>query len=183
LVSDYLLFRLIRIAVLDIAIMVETIQFGGRMWGYALLALLLICSIFFVGLFCRWVYTLLKPVKGSLSMGSYILLFLATGWPLLFAAFLIWAAHFMGYRHFHTIRIVPERELVACYLWPKGEVHISAPEVASVTVVRKGIGWKASNVLVIKTKSGKKYVSTAPVPEPDVLPDRIQKAIGVMIPK
>lgn len=150
------------------------------MWGYALVALLLSCSIFLVGLFCRWVSTLLKPVKGPLSMGSYILLFLATCWPLLLAAFLIWAAYFMGYRHFYTLRVGPEQELVAGYLWPKGEISISAPEIESIAVVRKGRGGKGSDVLVIKIKSGKKFVSTAPVPDPEVLPDRIQEAIGLM---
>jgi len=71
-----------------------------------------------------------------------------------------------------------EQELVARYLWPKGEVEIPATQVASVALIQKGTGWKASDVLVIRTKTGRDYVSTAPVPDTEVLPDKIREAIG-----
>ncbi len=72
---------------------------------------------------------------------------------------------------------------MACYLWPKGEVKIPVQDIESVAVIRKGIGWRASDVLVIKTKTGRDLVSTAPVPDPEALPDRIREAIGMKTSK
>jgi len=161
----------------------ETIRFGSQAYGYILLAMLLGCTIVLSGLFCRWFFTLFIPSKLILKKRNRIVLFLLVSWPLLIVCGGIWAGYQICYRSFYRLRIGPEQGLVAYYLWPKSEVEIPTREVASIAVVRKGLGWKASDVLVIKTKSGKKFVSTAPVPNREVLPDRIQEAIDVMVPK
>jgi len=150
------------------------------MWGYVLLAIILGSGIVLTSLFCRWFYTLFMPSKRILKKRNRILLFLLISWPLLIVCGSIWAAYKIGYCHFYSLRIVPEQELVASYLWPKGEISIAAAEIESIAVVRKGCGWKASDVLIIKTKSGEKFVSTAPVPDKEVLPDRIKEIIRVM---
>jgi hypothetical protein len=160
--------------------MVETVRFGSQIYGYILLVMGIGCGVVLSGLFCRWFYKLFMPSRRILRKRSRIVLLLLISWPLLIAGAGVWACYQICYRHFYTLRVDPKQELVACYLWPKGEIRIGSGEVESIGVVRKGLGWKASDVLVIKTKSGEKFVSTAPVPEPEVIGGRIEEAIGAI---
>ncbi len=90
----------------------------------------------------------------------------------------------ISYTHFYSLKINDGTEIVVEYLWPKGEVKIPNSEVANVTVVHKGRGWKSSDIFVITTKSGKKFKSSAPVPFPQTLPNKIRKSIqSVVVPE
>lgn len=157
--------------------MIEKIHFGNPVWGYVLLAIILGSGIVLTSLFCRWFYTLFMPSKRILKKRNRILLFLLISWPLLIVCGSIWAAYKIGYSHFYSLRIGPGKGVVAEYLWPKDEVSIPGSEIVTISVVHKGRGWKGSDILVITTKRDKKLQSTAPVPEPEVLPDRIREAL------
>ena len=117
------------------------------------------------------------PSKRILKKRNRILLFLLISWPLLIVCGSIWAAYKIGYSHFYSLRIEPGKGIVAEYLWPKDKVSIPGSDIATISVVHKGRGWKGSDILVITTKKGKKLQSTAPVPDPEVLPDRIREAL------
>lgn len=160
------------------AMTMELIHFGNQTYGYILLIIVLGSGLFLTGLFCRWFYTLFIPSKRILKKRSRILLFLLISWPLLIVGGSIWASYRIGYCHFYSLRIGGEQKLVAHYLWPKGEVEIPTKDVVSVALIQKGAGWQASNVLVIRTKNGRDYVSTAPVPDSEALPDKIREAIS-----
>jgi len=158
--------------------MIETIYFSSRNWTYGLLALILGLGIFFMILLSKWLFTLKRfSPKGNFRMST-----LLTFWPipmavLSMAVLIIWMGFFFCYNHFYSLQIGSGKEIVAEYLWPKGKVSIPGSEIASVSVIQKGFGSRASDVLVITTKNGKKLQSFAPVPEPEVLPDRIRETL------
>lgn len=160
------------------AMTLELIHFGNQTYGYILLIMVLGSGLTLTGLFCRWFYTLFMPSKRVLKKRNRILLFVLISWPLLIAGGSFWAVYRISYCHFYSLRIGGEQKLVARYLWPKGEVEIPTKDVVSVALIQKGAGWKASNVLVIRTKNGRDYVSTSPVPDSEVLPDKIREAIS-----
>ena len=157
--------------------MIETLDFGSRSWAYALFILLLCLSIFFVALFGRWLFALGIPGKQFLSKSKSKTLLLLIIWPLPIAIFLIWMGYVISYTHFYSLKINDGTEIVVEYLWTKHKVNIPNSEVANVTVVHKGRGWKSSDILVITTKSGKKFQSSAPVPFPETLTNKIRESI------
>lgn len=157
--------------------MFETIFFGEQIYGYLILILILGASSIFIVLFWRWFQRLFVPSKLLLNKGNRVLFFLLISWPLLIASGGFWGAYQIGYRHFYSLRISPEQEVVIRYLWPKGEVHIPISEIIDIAVIRKGRGWKGSDVLVITTNNGKRFQSSAPVPSPQTLPVKIKTSI------
>ena len=159
--------------------MIEKINFGNIIWGYVLLAIILGSGIILISLFCRWFYTLSMPSKHILKKRNRILLFLLIVWPLLIVCGGIWAAYKIGYCYFYSLRIEPGEGVVAEYLWPKDEVSIPSSEIESISVVHIGSKWRGSDVLVITTKNGQILRSTAPVPDPEVLPNRIRVALEI----
>ena len=159
--------------------MFETVYFGEQVYGYLILVLILGLSPFLVGLFWRWFRRLFIPSKRLLKKCNRVLLFLLISWPLLIIGGGFWGAYQIGYRHFYSLRISSKQEIVVRYLWPKGDVSIPCSEIASVSVVRKGSGWKASDILIITTKGGRNFLSSAPVPDPESLPDKILESVGL----
>ena len=159
--------------------MVETIYyFSSRNWGYGLLALILGLCISFMVLLSKWLFTLKRfSPKGKFRMST-----LLTFWPipmavLSMAVLIIWMGFFLCFNHFYSLQIGPGKEIVAEYLWPKGKVSIPGSEIASVSVIQKGFGSRANDVLVITTKNGKKMQSCTPLPDSEVSPDRIREAL------
>lgn len=155
----------------------EPINFGEQAYGYIILLLVLVCGLFLFWLFWFWFRKYFKPSNRILNKRNRIVLLLLISWPLLLAGGGFWGAYQIGYRHFYSLRIEPKKGLVIQYLWPKSNVKILAEDVTSVAMVRTGLKGEGSNVLVIKTKSGSEFLSTAPVPEPNDLPRKIYEAI------
>ena len=159
--------------------MVELIHFGDQAYAYILLVIVLGLGLFLIGVVCRNFYTLFIPSKRILKKRSRILLLFLISWPLLILGGSIWACYRIGYCYFNSLRIVPKQKIVVHYLWPKGEVEILSSDITSVAVIKKGIGWQASDSLVIETKNGRKYFSSSPVPEKEILPDKISEELGL----
>ena len=157
----------------------ETVYFGEQVYDYLILVLILGSSTFLVGLFWRWFRRLFIPSKRLLKKSNRALLFLLISWPLLIVGGGFWGAYQIGYRHFYSLRICSKKEILVQYLWPKGDVNIHWSELSSVSVVRKGLGSKASDILMITTKSGRIFLSTAPVPNPESLPGKILESVGL----
>ena len=157
----------------------ETINFGEQIYVYVILLLILGGCPILIGLFLRWFWRLFIPSKLVLTKRKRTLLFLLISWPLLIAIGGLWGAYLIGYRNFYSLRIEADKNLVISYLWPKGEVEIPKEEIVTIAVIHKGLPNEGSDVLIIKAKAGKDFVSTAPVPEPANLPRKIREAIGL----
>jgi hypothetical protein len=159
--------------------MSETINFGEQIYGYGILLLIFGGAVILMGLFLKWFWRLFIPSKLVLTKKKRTLLFLLICWPLLIAIGGLWSAYIIGYHHFYSLRIEADKGLVISYLWPKGEVKIPKEEVVTIAMIHKGLPKEGSDVLIIKTKAGKGFVSTAPVPEPANLLRKIREAIGL----
>ena len=161
--------------------MTEMFGFGSRSWAYALLIFLICLSIFFIVLFCRWLFALGMPGKQFLSKSKSKKLFLMIAWPLPIAVMLIWMSYVISYTYFYSLKINDSTEIVVSYLWPKGEVNIPSSEITKAEVIHKGRGWKGSDILVITTKSDKTFQSSAPIQSSQIFPDRIRELIQPVV--
>ena len=155
----------------------ETIHFGSQSCGYALLAILLSCSIFFAILFFRWFYTLFTPGKRLLNIKHRMLLLLLVSWPILLSIGSAFCAYYVGYAHFYSLHFEQGNEVIAEYLWPKCEVSIPKSQIEEIEVIHKGGRWSGSKILEITTTSGKRFISNAPVPSPQTLSQNINELV------